>query len=376
MYESPFRAHAHQLLAGSHVRVFPNIDGPRFRRAIAGMGGLDHLSADAPIAFADDTPDFECSVILTEQRLIARGSGGVVEIRHADLLGAQTNDPSRADRLYVAAHGQMHEIHPCRSAAPIAAFLYCVAQLPPADRAPPPRDLAPRTGADPTGALAARAAVQSGDPRVLPIMGMAHEGFAQGKGPAQMAADFVTRAALLDRTLVFGRGMRQGWWLSPLAGPDLVYAFTRMLGAPRDVAQDGETFVYDFTLRSGGSAGGAVASSAVGLASLAILGVGWVSTPGTVSVPIRLRVLPRDTGCGFSLYEGPAPLSVSSADLVSRLFEGLPRIEARLLLERATYGWQLPPEQLDDLPIEDLAARVFATIGPVDLKCYFPPAQR
>lgn len=372
MYESPLRAYAHQMLVGPHLHVFPNIDGPRFRRAIAGMGGMDHLGADAPIAFADDTPDFKCSVVLTEHRLLARGQAGIVDVPHADLVGAQANDPSRADRLYVAAHGQMREIYPCKSAMQIAAWLYCVAQFPPANRAPPPRDLVVTSEADPTGALAARAAVQSGDPRVLPIMGMAHQGFAQGKGPATVAADFVTRAALLDRTLVFGRGMRQGWWLSSLAGPDLVYAFTCMLGAPDNIAQDGETFVYDFTLRSGGSAGGAIASSAVGLASLAILGVGWVSRPGTVTLPIRLRVLPRETGCGFSLYEGPEPLSVHSSEVVASLFEELPDIEARLLLLRATYGWQLPPEQLDQLPPEDLVARVYATIGPVDLECYFP----
>lgn len=365
MSESLFHTNARRFLVGPHLAVFPGINGPRFRRAAVGMGGLDHLAAELPLAFADDSPTFQCSTILTEQRLLARGMEGTVEVPYSHLDHVQVKVPKR-ERLALTAPPHIHPpLYPCPSAKPIAAFLQWLATLPAADRASPQGTLTVASPDDPTGAVAARAAVLSDDPRIPPILGMAHEGFLSGAVPVEGAADLVARAALLDRTFLFGRGMRQGWWLSPLAAPDLVHAMACLLGAPSGCGEDGEVLVCDFPFASGSDP---TATSIIGgLALGALTGVVRLPSSSRVIMTIRLRVLPRDLGCGFSLFGGPQPLSVSSPGLTAALFEQLSAIEARLLLERSAFGWNLRPEQLDALPARDLRAKVSSMIGEVDL---------
>lgn len=54
------------------------------------------------------------------------------------------------------------------------------------------------------------------------------------------------------------------------------------------------------------------------------------------------------------------------------LFEKLPQITARRLLQRAVWGWDAEPTQLDYAPVEEFVQRVYAAAGPVDLDAFFP----
>src|SRR5262249_35138752 len=158
----------------------------------------------------------------------------------------------------------------------IASFLQALARVHPGYRVPPSRPLATPTPDDPTGGIAAQADLWSRDVRVLPLLGMAIEGHKKGWMPAELGADLVRRAMPFDRTLAYGGGSHEGWWTSPLGAPDLGYAFSRMLGEPYNVTQEGNARVLDFRMESRSGAG-AAASTAIGLASLAVFGVGWVS---------------------------------------------------------------------------------------------------
>jgi hypothetical protein len=215
-------------------------------------------------------------------------------------------------------------------------------------------------------------AIASGDPRILPLLGLAYEGYGKGWFPAEAGLELAARAMLLDRTLSLGRGSQQGYWLSAAGAPDLAHAFCCMLGAPAGVYQDGPARVFQFRLGGSSGAGRAVASSAVGLVSLAVLGVGWVSTPGRTVNEVTVRILPGQACSCFSVFDGQANLSAAAPKLLGVFFENLPRIEARMLLLRSAYGWNAPPEPLDAGSMGELRARVGEAIGPVDLSCFYP----
>jgi len=157
---------------------------------------------------------------------------------------------------------------------------------------------------------------------------------------------------LLDRTMLLGRGMREGWWLSPLSSADLSHTFLRMLGAPAAYWPQGTLRTFDFDLGNNRGVGKAVASTAVGLAALGLFGVGWVSKPGSRPVT-HLRVSLRDTPSSSSFTVSGTnngswmqPLSYLAPNLLQQMLGILGGSEAQLMFGRCVYGWEEPPEQL------------------------------
>ncbi|MFT3766462.1 MAG: hypothetical protein QM820_13255 [Minicystis sp.] len=374
---SPAYPIAAQLLAVPRITLAPRIPIDRHLLAVAAIGtGLDHLAGEIPLALSDEHTDadrFTDGVLFTDRRLLARTGDSSVEMPYPALQDVRLRSGVIIDDLDLTAWNRVYTLEGLPAVQATAAFLRALLQMPPGYRVPPPRALATPSVDDPTGGLAARHDIWSRDVRVLPLLGMAIEGHRQGWLAPAMGFDLVTRAMLFDRTLAYGRGAHEGWWTSPIGGPDLAYAFTRMLGEPTRVWQDGHARVFDFRLNSGSNAGAAAASTAVGLLALGVFGVGWVSTPGRSLSSVRLKVAPGNASCGFALYdENGAKLSQSWSPLVKTLFEILPRIEGRMLIQRAAFGWDVPPEQLDDMPVEALFRKVAETIGEIEIGIYFP----
>jgi hypothetical protein len=372
---SPAHALAPQLLLGKRISMGAQIPLPRWRAAVAGAGaGPDHFEGEAPVALIDPYPHRETfgdGALLTDRRIIARGGDTLSSIPYVALEDASSSTGVVVDDVHVRAWGRLVVLS-MPEAQSIASFLKAMARVHPGQRVPPPIPLPPPSAADPTGGETARGAIWSGDVRVLPLLGMSLEGHKRGWFSASIAADHVARAMLFDRTLVHGRGAHEGWWTSALGAADVIYAFTRMLGRPVSLHQEGQARVVDYRLTSKGSAAGAAASTAVGLLALGVFGVGWVSRPGEASIDVRVRVSPGAASTGFSLSRGKDSLSRESPGLVASLFDTLARIEGRMLLLRVAFGWDMPSDKLDAIPMQAVFERVAEAIGPLEIRIFYP----
>jgi hypothetical protein len=124
------------------------------------------------------------------------------------------------------------------------------------------------------------------------------------------------------------------------------FALPHVLGEPTAEHWDGQVLTLDFTLRQGSGVAGAAVSSAVGLALLATVGIGWVSVPkGPTFKHVRCRVcrLPGGSGLrvtGFSGGEVDAPEVAAAVD------SGLVVVEQEVLRRRCIMGPDLPVQTL------------------------------
>jgi hypothetical protein len=374
----PSHAHAAaQLLSGKRIAHGANIPPDRYHLALAAIGaGPDHAVGEVAVALSDHVAhedEFSHGAVFTDRRVLARTGHVTGDIPYQVITEVRSSTGVLADDLVVIAHDRTFAFKGMPEAQAAAAFLQALLRVHPAHRAPPFRPLVAPGHEDSTGGAAARYALSSRDLRVLPILGMAIEGHRRGSLPADLGADLAARAVLFDRTLAYGRGTRQGWWTSPLGAPDLSYAFSRLLGPPYHWSQHGHARVLDFRLGGDSGAAGAAASTALGLLSLGVLGVGWVTRPGRSLDRVRVTIAPGPSSAGFVVTDGVTPLSMEWSGLLSKLFEILPRIEGRMLIQRAAFGWDAPPEQLDEASADALFRKVAETIGEIDIRIYSPP---
>jgi hypothetical protein len=209
------------------------------------------------------------------------------------------------------------------------------------------------------------ASSQASHPHCLSLLQLINKRHQRGLFELQTAADMTARVVLLDRTLRLGRGMCDGWWLSPLSTGDLVQRLFAMFGQPLAYTTQGEVHTFDFDLRTDAHrVGKAVASTAVGLAALGLLGVGWVSKPGSKPVS-GLRVLVRDTPFSSSFAisgtnDGSLllPISDLAPNLLERVLSILSESELQLILGRCAYGWEDPSQQLVLRSIDEINQRL------------------
>jgi hypothetical protein len=369
---------AAEHLRGSRVSHGARIPAQRHRLAIAALGsGPDPIVGEVPVALLDDVIDdekFSYGALFTDRRLLGRAGDDAIDLPYPAIEDARASTGVVIDDLHVTAWQRGFKLSGLPDVQPVASFLSAMLRIHPGYRVGPPIPLVATSPDDPTGGGAARMSIWSRDLRVLPLVGMGLEGHQRGWFSAEIAQDHISRAMIFDRTLASGRGTHEGWWVSPLGGPDLAYAFTRMLGAPTHVFQEGGARVLDFRVGARGSVAGAAASTAVGLVALGVLGVGWVSRPGQTFTDVRVKITPGQASSGFVMFSGASKLSQEAPGLVASIFEILPRIEGRMLLQRAAFGWDAPPEQLDETPTRHLFTRVAEAIGEIELSIYFPKA--
>lgn len=385
---SPFRAapaaaapnaaqtFALQHLRGDKVFVGTAIPNPLWRQAIAALNaGPDPAHGEAAVALvaSDLSPGPNCNgVIFTDRRLIARSDDAFVDLRYDELVEARGVKGIVFDDLFLHVYNRAHKLGGLQAMQPVLAFVQAMCATHPSYRVAAPSPLTSPTSDDPTGAIGARATLPAADPRSRALLDVAEGALRQGLLPHDRAADLAARAVMLDRTFAYGQGSSGGWWTSPLAAKDLADAFSRMLGPAVNAWDAGGGRVFQHRLKGGGANVGALASTGVGLAALAIFGIGWVSVPGREVSDVNVHIVPSPFATGFTLFENNRPLAFNAPGLVEALFEKLPQITARRLLQRAVWGWDADPTQLDYAPMEEFVQRVYAAAGPVDLDAFFP----
>lgn len=199
-----------------------------------------------------------------------------------------------------------------------------------------------------------------------------------------MGADLVQRIHLLHRTIAYGRGMAQGFRLSPLHGADFHFMLGTVFGDPIGTVSSQQPpdpyrgtpgamhHTLDFALDRRPNVAG-LATAAVGVALLAVVGVGWLSSPKTRIQGVRVITTDLPTSTGFAplgvLKGRVGPLADLAPEVLEKLLDALGDIEALFTFYRAVFGWELWPQQLFQSGAE-LPARVAQVLGPTDLSAF------
>lgn len=362
-------------LRGAHVTVGAEIDAGRWRRAIATLhGGPDPTVGETSVAlFAGDfSPGPGChGALLTDRRIVARSDATFVDARYEDLVGVQSVAGIVFDDLVLQFRGHALKVSGLQGVAPLRAFLEAMCGLHPTARIPPTRQLPARSREDPTGVRDAWASLWASDPRSRAILGVVEAAFAQGQLAPEAASDLVARAVIFDRMVAYGQGSAGGWWLSPLTADDLAVAFARLLGPPVTAWSTGQGRGFRHRITARGSPIGAAVSSGVGLAALALFGVGWVAGTGGEALVVDVHIARGPLATGFALFEDDRPLARHAPGMLESVFEQLEGFTARALLQRAAWGGAFELAPLDRAGAEALSRRVTALAGPVDLGAFF-----
>jgi hypothetical protein len=260
----------------------------------------------------------------------------------------------------------------------IVQHLRNVLTVPPEHRNMGPLAIAPGPG-DPVGAHAASSALVSGSPITRALPALAFEAGRRGKLTEAAARNLLERAVILDRSFVMGRGMHQGHWLSTLPRPALAALFAAMLGQPAQSSGDVAWERHDFSVTPGGrSTGAAVAASAVGLASAAILGVGFIARSGGGLGFNMLRATFVDFPCGsgvqLAAVQGPNAfrLPFAATGLLQGMFATITRVEQRRILAETVLSGEVPPEKMSSVACQSLEAAVAGMGAQLQLAALYP----
>lgn len=367
-----------QHLAASKLDVGARAPKRKLLNAAAACAEwLDPLGGERLVAYGDETvmgkgDEF---VALTDRRLLARLPGEVIDVPYARVLGARADKGTLGYKLVIDTVDGPRKLVLAQmdgSTPAIAGFLNGVAALPYEQRWSPPPALA--TPGDPSGAAALAQRLPVPDPRLPVLLRLVQAGLAGGAMSVEAARDHVERVRLFAANAAAGRGSAQGMRVSPLHGEDLAVVLGEALGQPAGVAGDHTTRMYDYRLVSRGSAAGAAASTAVGLAALAIVGVGWVSRPGSRTTLVRVAMRHLGSATGFAAYAlsgAPRPLAEVDAELFGGMLATLADAEPVVILGRVLWGWHAHATSLLATPPGAFMQRVSAAIGPVDLSPFF-----
>lgn len=367
-------------LVHEDILLSPAIPTPKLHKAATHFSDwLDYANGEQLIAYLDETALGGGSegVALTDRRLLAHVGDKHWIVPYGALVGVDASKGFLEKKLALAAgpySGQIPLISRANACENLVQFLRGVTQLPPDQRWVPAPSFA--SANDPTGAATLAGSLVAPDPRVPLMLQYVHEATARSVMSVEMGFDLVERIHVVHRTLAHGRGAQQGFRISPLHGEDFSFLLHGVFGAPLGVAGDGATRVLDFAVGRSGSAVGAAASSAVGLAMLAVVGVGWVSTPKKTIQGVRMTLRDLGRGTGFAAHGalGGAlyPLQDIEPEVLDWVVDALDDLEALTIFERAVFGWQVPAADLFGVDPNALAHRVHALLGPADLSPFRP----
>lgn len=370
------------------VHLAPDLPRKKVRSAAVTFSDwLDHANGEQPVAYLDETTfgKGDEGLLLTDRRLLAYTEQKHVVIPYGAITNVNATKGVLGNKLRIDAAQHSAEIllSVCADASePLALFLRGLLQLPPNHRWAPSVSLA--TAQDPSGAFGLLQTLGAPDARIPIMLRYVGEMTRQGTMPPAMGADFVTRIHLLHRTIVHGRGMAQGWRLSPLQGADFHYMLSTVFGEPIGTSSSQQPpdpyrgrpgaihHTLDFALGRRPNVAG-VATAVVGLALLAVVGVGWLSAPKSTLQTVRVITtdLPASTGFApLGVQAGRvAPLAELAPAVLDQLLAALDDIEALITFYRIVFGWGLWPQQLLQWGAE-LPARVTQVLGPTDLAAF------
>ncbi len=286
------------------------------------LRGLDHLSGETPLAILDETTggSSDEGVVITTHGVHARSESASdrdahFNVPHAWLLSAVHKGGVLGQGVELRTAQGLRSISLIRnseSARPLAAFFHAILAIPP------------------------HARFDAGPLAPDPVLSRT---IAEMPATAQVRGDLDARARLQLANERWGRGAREGWLMSPLSLADLRAALGAALGAPLARDWDGVHETLDYPLQRGGVGAGHIASSVVGLALLATVGVGWVSAPhGPRVSAIRCRL--RDLGAftGLSLHALSSQGEVHGSDVVDAVSRALVPAERDVLTRRVRRG--------------------------------------
>lgn len=347
--------------------------------AAASAEWLDTLAGERLVAYGDETVMGKGDeyVVLTDRRLIAHLHGTQTVVPYSALLGARTQKITLATKLVMdlasgTAEVEMIQTEP--DAGLVAPFLSYIAALPYGERGSPKAELA--TPDDPSGASALLQQLEVPDPRLPILLRLVQAGLAGGAMSPAAAADHVERVRLFAANSAAGRGVCRGMRVSPLHGEDLAAVLGETLGVCLQSSGDENSRYYDYRLSQGGSVGRAAASTAVGLAALAIVGVGWVSRPGSRTTVLRAMLRHLGSATGFGVFDIGAQKQLHEEDqeMFAGLLESVAAAEPVILLGRILWGWNAPVAMLTGTPPHAFANEVARAVGPTDLTPFFARA--
>jgi hypothetical protein len=386
---------AQQYLQHRKIKLAHILTLEKVNQAISASGaGLDHTIGEQVIAVGDDSyrDEFDMFFMLTDRQLAGRvlhqnrrkffnlnlfdlvrlhfdffnPAAAYQQMNNADWLALQSaalgKSPGEIAELFGGLINLTHLpdaliAEPMKK--PLFNLLMALRQFAVEQCLPLVQPLAQSTGDDPTGAGQALQATYHPECRLA--LEMITAAYKSGAIAAELGGDLTARVALANRTTRLGRGKKNGWWLSSLSAADLAYAFARLLGNPAYFQQQGPIQVYDFNMKNSGT-GKALASSTVGLASAALLGVGWVSVPGKSINNLRVSLFDMPPLSGFAIDgltdNHYVPLYGVRYELFRQIVEALLEEEIRLTLLRCAFGWQAPAHQLITVPLSAVETRL------------------
>lgn len=375
-------------LVHEEIHLAPDLPRKKLRNAAATFSDwIDHANGEQPIAYLDESTfaNGKEGLLLTDRRLLACIRDKQVMIPYGAITNVSSSGLLVGKKLKIDAgqHSADISLIACGRAAPsLILFLRGLLQLPPNHRWAP--SVAPATAQDPSGAFGLLQTLGAPDPRIPIMLRYVGEMTRRGAMPPAMAADFVTRIHLLHRTFIHGRGMAQGWRISPLQGADFHFMLSTVFGDPTSATSKQQPpdpyrgtpgaihHTLDYALGRRPNVAG-VATAVVGLALLAVVGVGWLSSPKKALQAVRVVTtdLPASTGFAPLGVQGPRvePLAEIAPEVLDQILDALDNIEALITFYRIVFGWGLWPQQLLQWGAE-LPARVAQALGPTDLAAF------
>lgn len=311
--------------------------------------GMDHIGGEEPLAVIDETSLGACDegVIFTDRALRVRNenaSEGQQEyvVRYTDLVHASFGSVVFGRSINLRTTQRIHELQLIKNEDAVdhvMRFLGAVMHLPPHARYEP----------RPPGNV--------GD-------AMLHAYITGLALPQEIEADFRQRVLVQHMNERWGRGDREGWAISPLSLADLRFALGTVLGPPMMHPHwDGRIETADFSLHQRGPGAGAVASSVVGIALLATVGIGWISVPrGPTITSVRVRTIQMAGGAGMSVTGFAGRVESHAPQIAERIDDKLFHVEHEIMRRRCILGPSLPCHELFAVDDATLAARAAALV--------------
>jgi hypothetical protein len=351
-----------ELRTGKAV-MHPSIERSAARFALATNGiGLDHHAGEQVLVLMDLSTNgsLHPSIVVTERRVVGFGP---FDVRYSQVARMERRGTLVPKLEVTTSGGKVEAIPGGPYLDALHRFLTRVSSAPPQDREPPPRPPCAPSDADPSGARAALEWLGRDDDRTAAWLAFVDAAHAGGMMPVETARDLVARISLHHRNLHFGRGMASARFTSPLAMNDLSNAMIALYGAPLSHTES-PVRILDFDTRLRTESGAAAASSALGLASMALLGVGWVQTARQRVA--RMRFLVADTGpcASFRLQDTSGrELYVAEPGLVHEVDVKLLAREDAILARRVAFGWGASTAELLARSDDEVTARFAELLG-------------
>lgn len=342
-----------QHLAGKKFQHWPEVKLDVLRDAFYAAGvGPDYMSGERPLVLMNDSIKREVFLggALTDRRLIGKlGDGNMVSLRQwnvpfAQVSWAEHQKKLLTSKLVLTQYDQTQVDFPFANyAEELTQFFYDMLHIAPDQRHLGEQPLVQPSPADPVGVDYATQTLWSSDPRYARLLQLIGTAVTRGWYDTGVGISLTTRVALAARNSVL-RGMRDGWWLSPLAPTDLVWALNTLLGDAYNHTASDVSWVYDYHLGGRGKeVGKAAASTAVGLAAMAVIGFGWYSLPKKVVENVRFTIkeIPPATGFIAMAIERNrvVPLAQAHYRTLNVLSTALTELELRFLLGRCAFGF-------------------------------------